>query len=227
MSDSRFMKPQYLNIMSSPEKMDEILKNAGEIQRVVATEFKPFSCKVGEFFKNLSENQNVSRSLGAISGYGTLLATGLHVYGNIAASRGSEAALSLSTGQFQASVIGCAALLVSAYALPPIAKGIGHVVERFGLHSYLKQNKHIEQKMVEAVEMLNPKLSPEEMEMTIWSGRSQLLRELHKTEIAKNPLVKEAIFEDLEQQIHRGYASAMEKKLNRKNLLNNDYSPSM
>lgn len=228
MSDSRFLKPQYLNIMSDRDKMDEILKSAGEIQKVVATEFKPFSNKVAEFFRGVSQNTNLSRGLGAVGAFGSLFATGLNVYGGIAASRGAQALMSINGGELEKSIIGCAALMVTAYALPPLAKGIGTVAERFGLHSYLKSNKSIEDKMVQAVEKLDPKLSPQELEMTIWSARSQILRKLHVTEIAKSPSVKAAIVEDFETQIHKGYGTVMEKKLGRTNLVNNDYSgPSM
>ncbi|MGN5048515.1 hypothetical protein ACTG16_21705 [Aeromonas sp. 23P] len=228
MSNSRFLKPQYLNIMSDSQKMDEIIKSAGEIQKVVETEFKPFSSKVGEFFRALSQNTNLSRGLGAVGSFGSLLATGLHVYGSIAASKGGQAIMSISAGELEKSIIGGAALLVSAYALPPLAKGLGTVVERFGLHSYLNSNKGIEDKMLQAVEKLDPKLSPQELEMTIWSARAQILRKLHVTEIAKSPSVKAAIVEELESRIHKGYGAVMEKKLGRSNIMNNDYSsPSM
>jgi hypothetical protein len=224
MTDSRFLKPQYLNIMADSQKMEEIIKSAGEIQKVVETEFKPFSSKVSEFFSNLSQNTNVSRGIGAVGAVGSLLATGLNVYGGIAAARGGQALLSINGGELEKGVMGCAALLVTAYALPPLAKGISKVVERFGLHSYLKNNKNIEDKMLQAVEKLDPQLSPQELEMTIWSARSQILHKLHVTEIAKSPAVKAAIVEDLETQIQNGYGAVMEKKVGRSNLVNNDYS---
>jgi len=224
MSHSRFMKPKYLPFMEDPEKLEQILKDASEIEKVVSAEFKPFSGRVSQFLQKLTK-EGPSKVLVASSGFGSLINTGVTVFGNIAGKGGGHGIL--SPEQTGWGVALSAGLMVTAFALPPLAKALSKVVERFELKSYLENNKTISAKMAEAAAMLDPKMPQEVREMTLWSGRAQILRTLHHTDLGTNPTVNNLIVEDLEKQVHDGYHSLMDSKLNNKNADKGDHSPSM
>jgi len=238
-----------LNLNEITRKVLGEIKNNG-VENTVSNGLRPINNKLSNFFKKLGSElvRNSTFTAGVV---GTMMTTGLAVFGNIEAMKtGSEQIL--NTQQTITGIAVSGGLMVAAFALPPIAKAISKLAERSEIAKYLDSGNQIANKAVaymESKNLLSSKISEvsaraiengvgeDVVKFAVSFAKDNILQSLIKTPLGDNEKVKAVVLEKISERIDQGYRAAIEsnaakvsgptKEAPKKSIKHDSYSPSM
>lgn len=220
----KFKDKKYAEVVTNPSIHQDIIQRSEEIKKLVSDDFKPFSSKTGDFFEKLGNTIKDKMSL-FIAGTAVLIPVSAStLYGSVNTAEnimyGKVANITMNNGlgetlfnydQTMGLAGAAVALVVSHFALPPIAKAISKMANNFELKKYFAENDTAINKFVGAMEKLGDGRSKEHLEVIAINSRDNIIDSLKDSRLAENPSVREKIREVLEDKVETAFNTSVKR----------------